>query len=77
MEWTRLPASSLVDRSAPERERDSQLNKPARILRYAAAIDRTGNGQVVMPIDNLLASVLATLFEQLDTIPAFAHDASL
>jgi hypothetical protein len=41
-------------------------------LGNAASIDRSGNGQVVVPIDDfLLAGALATLFEQLDGVFAF------
>jgi hypothetical protein len=56
----------------------AQLDEPARILRYAATIDRPGDRQVVMPVNDLfLAGALAAFFKQLNGIPAFAHDASL
>ena len=48
------------------------MTKPARILGNAASIDRPGNGQIVVPIDDLLLTgPLAALFEQLDGILAF------
>ena len=50
----------------------AQHDQPAWILGNAASIDRSGNGQVVVPIDDfLLAGALATLFEQLDGVFAF------
>ena len=50
----------------------AQHNQPARILGHPAAIDGSGNGQVVVPIDDfLLAGALAAFFEQLDGVFAF------
>jgi hypothetical protein len=53
----------------------TQHDQPARILGHPASIERPGNGQVVMPIDDfLLAGAFAALFEQLDGILAFFSD---
>jgi hypothetical protein len=50
----------------------AQHDQPARILINATSIDRAGNRQVVMPInDLLLAGAFAALFEQLDGILVF------
>ncbi len=50
----------------------TQHDQPARILGNAAAIDGSGDGQVVMPIDDfLLAGAFAALFEQFDGVFAF------
>jgi len=50
----------------------AQHDQPTRILRYPAAIDGSGDGQVVMPIDDfLLPGAFAALFEQLDGVFAF------
>ena len=50
----------------------TQHDQPARILGHPAAIDGSGDGQVVVPIDDfLLAGTLAALFEQLDGVFAF------
>jgi hypothetical protein len=50
----------------------AQHDKPARILGHPAAINSSGNDQVVVPIDDfLLAGALAALFEQLDGVFAF------
>jgi hypothetical protein len=73
----RLWSSSLRHRlwSITARQNASaiaQHDQPARILGNAAAIDRPGNRQVVMPInDLLLAGAFAALFEQFDGILAF------
>jgi hypothetical protein len=41
-------------------------------LGNAASIDRSGNGQVVVPVNDLfLAGAFAALFEQLDGVFAF------
>jgi hypothetical protein len=52
----------------------AQFNQPARILGHPAAIDRPGNREVVVPVNNLLlTSAFAALFKQLDGILAFSH----
>jgi hypothetical protein len=56
----------------------TQHDQPAGILGNPAAVDCSGDRQIVMPVNNLLlAGVFATLLEQLDGIFAFDlwHDA--
>jgi hypothetical protein len=43
------------------------MTQPTRILLNAAPVDRAGNGQVVVPIEDLiLAGAFAALLEQFD-----------
>jgi hypothetical protein len=52
----------------------AQHDQPTRILGNAASVDRPGDRQVVVPInDLLLAGAFAALFKQLDGILAFGH----
>ena len=68
-----VTASSLADHFSPKPERGrAQHDQPAWILRNAASIDRSGNRQVVVPVNDLfLAGAFAALLEQLDGILAF------
>ena len=51
----------------------AQHDQPTRILGNAASIDRPGNRQVVMPVDDLfLVGAFVALLEQLNGILAFS-----
>jgi hypothetical protein len=50
----RLTASSLVDHFRQNASAIAQHDQPARTLGNAASIDRPGNCQVVMPVNDLL-----------------------
>jgi hypothetical protein len=50
----RLTASSLVDHFRQNASASAQHDQPARTLGNAASIDRPGNCQVVMPVNDLL-----------------------